>query len=269
MIKRITTLIFGIILISSSFAQDSDSALKANMSYIDWFGKDITVENIFFFANIKASYGQYDIAVDFLSNLLLNFPKFSDKQKERTFYEGPIDSLTCLTIRGFCFSQQNFHEEAIRDYELCLEILRRNDPILKNYDAGDEKLDSFYYWDLIGDANFALGDYEKALKVYDRILKKDSKNERTLQSKTECLIEMGDLHEAIKLVNKGLKKHPDNIIFHKLKAQVLLGIDEKEEACTILKNALEIDYSSNGKYTEGFFDPVIPEIKKMIRVNCK
>jgi tetratricopeptide (TPR) repeat protein len=266
--KKIATLFLGIFLFSYSFSQDSDSAIRANMSYIDYFGKDITVENIFLFANIKASYNQYGIAVDFLSNLLLNFPKFSEKQKERKVYKGPIDSLTVLNTRGYCFSQQNLYLEAIRDYELCLEILRRKDPILKNYEKDDIKLDSLYFWNMIGDAYVALNDKERGLKIYDNILKKDPNYERTLQSKVACYLEMDNLKDAQKLLNKSLKRYPKNLIFHKQKAQVLIQNGEKEEACQILKTALEMDYSSGGDYHETFFDPIIPEIKELIRENC-
>lgn len=253
----------------SSFSQDNDSIIKANMSYIDWFGENLTMENLFLFANMKASYGQYDLAVEFFSNLLINFPKFNEEQRARTIYEGPIDSLSVLTIRAYCLTKLKKYDEAIQDYHTCLNILRKDDPLLKSYPENDDMRDSLYYWDLIGDNHVDQQKYDEALEIYNNILKRSKENERTLSSKINCLHQMNNLDEALKLTNKSLKKYPQNILFHKQKAEILIGLNETEKACQILKTAMETDYLVNNEYPAGYFDPILPEIKTLIRENCR
>lgn len=87
----------------------------------------------------------------------------------------------------------------------------------------------------------ATGEYQKAIEMFDEVLKIDPKNIKALQCKGPVLNDLGKYQEAMENSSKALKIDPKNKIALNSKGRALRNLGKQQEAIRILDEALKID----------------------------
>ena len=92
-----------------------------------------------------------------------------------------------------------------------------------------------------GIQNFENENFQKAIKLFEKILKSDPDNPEAIINKTSCLAELGKYNEAIEQLEIFLKKNPNDFVALYNKGTTLYDMDQHEEALDTFDTALKID----------------------------
>ncbi|MFH1386532.1 MAG: tetratricopeptide repeat protein [bacterium] len=150
---------------------------------------------------------------------------------------------------GAILASQGKYDEAIRAYNMSLEIDRSNA--------------TAYY-----NKGFALkeqGEIKKAIDAYSEALKIDPSNIEVWHKKGLALLNQGKINEAVEAFNRGLQLEPSNL-------PVLIVLDKVIEGC---QKALEIDPMDADKWytlglaltAQGRFTKAINVYNKVLEIN--
>jgi len=96
-------------------------------------------------------------------------------------------------------------------------------------------------WFIKGDFFFNAGQYEKALKLFNKVIKKDPANQKAWADKGATLINLGDCAGAIKSLAKSLELEPKNPLAWYNKGMALNECGRYEEAVECFNKVLSLD----------------------------
>jgi tetratricopeptide (TPR) repeat protein len=116
---------------------------------------------------------------------------------------------------------------------------------LCDYFMSEKKGTTSAFWYKKGWALYLQGEYEEAIKCYDKALKIEPKNFITLNNKGLTLYVQGEYEEAIKCYDKALKIEPASSFVLYNKGMALYGQGEYEEAIKCYNKALKIEPDSS------------------------
>lgn len=117
------------------------------------------------------------------------------------------------------------YEEALKEFDRCLEGNPKDADILKNK----------------GSALYMLGRYEEALEAFNNSLELDPKNANAWNLKGSTLYMLGRPEEALKALDKALQKNPNIFEAWFNKGSILFEFGRYKQALPAVENALRIN----------------------------
>ncbi|MCB9232108.1 MAG: hypothetical protein H6581_10615 [Bacteroidia bacterium] len=127
-----------------------------------------------------------------------------------------------------------------------------------------EKLVAAYSEDLgyLNNYAFILGElkqYEKALEIFNRIIRLDPKSAFPWSNRGHIKFRLGDNYGALKDINQSIHLDPENSYAYRNRALVYLDWKKMDDACKDLQTARE----------KGFLRMYGPEVEGLIEKNCR
>jgi len=96
-------------------------------------------------------------------------------------------------------------------------------------------------WLIKGAHFFDWGEYEKAIKFFDKVIKKNPTNQKAWADKGATLINIGDCEEAVNCLDKSLEINPKNPLAWYNKGMALNECGRYEEAVECFNKVLSLD----------------------------
>ena len=134
--------------------------------------------------------------------------------------------IETIVKEGIALHDAGKYEEAITVYEKALKVDKKSS--LVHYEIG------FSY--------FAKGDYKKAIKHMDKVIKKGDKHLKgAYMTKGSSLDVMGKPKDAIKIYKEAIREFPDDYLLHYNLALTQYNLGEKGEAETNLIDGISLN----------------------------
>ncbi len=185
---------------------------------------------------------------DAISNLLVLIKAFPDDInlyiQIADLYRDTHQSKKAVHYYSYILSQDKYNLHAMKALALIYYNNKQKDSALKLYrqlvslvDNENEKLE---YYEILGSLYSSMGQYEKAIVVYKKVLEKNSANIEVLKDMRRIYLKLKDTDNVLYYSRTLINLEPDNYKYYEEIIDLLFHLHMYEEALSYAQKAIDL-----------------------------